>query len=120
VHLYWNSFASCSGSTANSGLNKDLTVGGCRVRGRGRGDVPGKWPRASYGAILFTCVIEGHLENPVEGRKKCRRYEEQNGIMEEGNHVSRISTRYEDHDNVDYAIQQLWKSHFPAILIIRN
>jgi hypothetical protein len=49
-----------------------------RGGGHRGGDGPGKRPRASDGAVLFTCVIEGQLWNPVWGRKIWRRYEKQN------------------------------------------
>lgn len=87
----------------------------CRLDGwrvQGEGDVAAA---SKLWCNYITCVIEGHLENPVVGRKIWGREEEQNGNMDNGN-VSRISTRHEDHDNVDYSISQLRKSQFSVIL----
>jgi hypothetical protein len=64
------------GSRVEPLFNKDLPW---RNGGGGGGDGPGRRPRTSVGAVLFTYIIEGQLYNTVWGRKFWRRYEKQIG-----------------------------------------
>jgi hypothetical protein len=91
-----------SGSTGDSRLNNDLTVGGCKRWGE-----PGKCPWARDSAILFTCVDEGHLWNPV-WRGECGEYRRHR----KGARL-KIASQYEGHDNI-------YRSQSPRYCIANN